>query len=143
MNRIGEGSAEWLHRDITERIIGCAFNVYNAPGFGFLESVYEKALAIELRKAGMEVELQHPIPVKYDGQPIGLFFADAIVNKAVLLELKSVRAINEAHETHAVHYLTATGIEVALIINFGEQRVEVKRKLRTLPSRSSCKSCPP
>ena len=124
--------ARLQHQQITEKIIGCAYRVYNTMGFGFLESVYEKCLLIELRKAGLNVESQKPIAVYYDGQAVGDFVADLLVEDAVIVELKSVRRLVEAHEVQLVNYLVATGKDVGLLLNFGEEKVEVKRKLRTL-----------
>jgi GxxExxY protein len=121
------------HEDLTGKIIGCAYKVYNTMGFGFLESVYEKCMAIELTKLGLEVKAQHPITVYYESHIVGEFFADLWVQEAVIVELKSVRAIVSAHETQLVNYLKATGKDVGLVINFGETKVEVKRKVRELP----------
>lgn len=121
------------HEDLTRQIIGCAYRVYNTMGFGFLESVYEKCMTIELAKVGLEVKEQHPITVLYEGHVVGEFFADLWVKEAVIVELKSVRAIASAHETQLVNYLKATGKDVGLLINFGEAKVEVKRKVRELP----------
>ena len=122
-------------KEITEKIIGCAFKVYNTLGFGFLESVYENSLAIELKKAGFKVEKQKPIEVYYDGELVGRFKADIIVNDLIILELKSVRKILKEFEVQLVNYLTATIKPVGLILNFGPERVEVKRKVRILPDR--------
>jgi GxxExxY protein len=121
------------YEELTEKIIGCAYRVYNKMGFGYLESVYEKCMLIELRKAGFEIESQKPIRVKYDGEVVGDFIADILVNGTVILELKSVRKLVEAHEVQLVNYLVATGIPVGLLINFGETRVAVKRKVKDLP----------
>jgi GxxExxY protein len=118
------------HMELSEKIIGCAYEVYNKMGYGYLESVYEKCLLIELRKAGLTADAQMPIKVQYDGQIVGDFFADIIVNDTVILELKSVKKIATAHEAQLVNYLVATGKQVGLILNFGEQQVEVKRKVR-------------
>jgi len=120
------------YQEITEKVIGCAFRVYNKMGFGFLESVYETCLIIELEKAGLSVESQKPITVRYDGQVVGEFFADLFVEDVVIVELKSVRQLAEKHEVQLVNYLVATGKEVGLLLNFGEENVEVKRKVRTL-----------
>jgi GxxExxY protein len=120
------------HKEITESIIGCAYRVYNKMGFGFLESVYEKCLLIELRKAGLDAESQKPITVYYDDEIVGEFVADIIVNDTIILELKSVRRIIEAHEVQLVNYLVATGKPVGLILNFGETKVEIKRKVKDL-----------
>ena len=120
--------------DITRKIIGCAYRVYNAMGFGFLESVYEKCLIIELRLMGLKVESQKPIPVTYQGHSVGDFTADLVVEEQVIVELKSVQRLIKAHEVQLVNYLVATGLPVGLLINFGETKAEVKRKVRQLDS---------
>lgn len=120
------------HEELTQKIIGCAYTVYNKMGFGFLESVYEKCLLIELEKAGLKIVAQDPINVFYDGELVGEFFADITVEDTIILELKSVRRVVRAHEVQVVNYLTATKKEVGLILNFGPEKVEVKRKVRTL-----------
>ena len=120
------------YQELTKNIIGCAYRLYNKMGFGFLESVYEECLLIELRKAGLRAESQKPITVFYDGEIVGEFVADIVVEDIVVLELKSVRQIAKAHEAQLVNYLVATGIPVGLLINFGEYKVEVKRKVRSL-----------
>ena len=120
------------NRKLTERIIGCAYRVYNRMGFGFLESVYEKCMLIELNKAGLDADSQKPIKVYYDNEIVGAFVADIIVNDTIILELKSVRRIIRAHEVQLVNYLVATRKEVGLLLNFGERKVDVKRKLRIL-----------
>ena len=120
------------YKEVTEIIIGCAYRVYNKMGFGFLESVYEKCLLIELHKAGLNAESQKPITVYYEGEIVGQFVADIIVNDTIILELKSVRRIIKAHEVQLVNYLVATGKPVGLLLNFGESKVEIKRKIRDL-----------
>ena len=121
------------YQELTEKIIGCAYRVYKKMGYGFLESVYEKCLLIELRKAGLKAESQKPIIVYYDGEVVGEFVADVLVDDSIILELKSVRQIVRAYEVQLVNYLVATGKEIGLLINFGETKVEVKRKVRDLP----------
>jgi len=125
------------YKEVTEKIIGCAYRVYNKMGFGFLESVYEKCLLIELRKAGLKAENQIPITVYYDGEIVGEFIADIIINNSIILELKSVRRVIKIHEMQLVNYLVATNKDVGLLLNFGESRVEVKRKVRILPDNIS------
>ena len=117
---------------ITEQIIGCAYRVYNKIGYGFLEAVYEKCMIIELGKAGLQVASQRPITVYYDGAVVGKYVADLVVEDAIIVELKSVQQIIKAHEIQLVNYLVATQIDVGLVLNFGENKVEVKRKVRTL-----------
>ena len=118
------------YEKVTETIIGCAYRVYNKMGFGFLESVYEKCLLIEMRKAGLETETQKPITVYYDGEVVGEFVADMLVNDAVIIELKSVRRIIKAHEVQLVNYLNGLEKDIGLLINFGPSGVEIKRKYR-------------
>ena len=120
------------YKELTEKIIGCAYTVYNKMGFGFLESVYEKCLLIEMRKAGLNAITQHPITIRYDGEVVGDFVADVVVEDAIILELKSVKRIALAHEIQLVNYLVATDKPVGLVINFGERKVEVKRKIKDL-----------
>ncbi|RKX43718.1 MAG: GxxExxY protein [Verrucomicrobia bacterium] len=120
------------NKELTEKVIGCAYRVYNKMGYGFLESVYEKSLMIELKKSGLQAESQKPITVEYEGEIVGEFIADVVVEGSVILELKSVKRIVRAHEIQLVNYLVATGTEVGLILNFAEEKVEVKRKVRSL-----------
>ena len=101
-------------------------------GFGFLESVYEKCMLIELKKAGLNPDSQKPIKVCYDDEIVGDFVADIIVDDTIILELKSVRRVVRAHEVQLVNYLVATGKAVGLLLNFGERKVDVKRKIRIL-----------
>lgn len=116
---------------LTEKIIGCAMKVHSALGPGFLESVYHKALSHELGKAGLKVECERPITAHYDAVAVGEFFADMLVEDRVMLELKANQAIAPTNEAQLVNYLTATGIEVGLLLNFGAARLEFKRKTRT------------
>ena len=120
------------NKELTKKIIGCAYVVYNKMGFGFLESVYEKCLLLELKKAGLLAESQKPLTMRYEGEVVGEFVADIVVEDTVILELKSVRQITKAHEIQLVNYLVATGRPVGLILNFGESKVQVKRKVKRL-----------
>ena len=118
-------------QELTEKIIGCAMKVHSTLGPGFLESVYVKALNPELNKAGLKVECEKQIEVHYDGIVVGEFSADLLVEDKIMLELKANLAIVTANEVQLVNYLTATGIEVGLLLNFGTERLEFKRKVRT------------
>ncbi|MFH1772298.1 MAG: GxxExxY protein [Candidatus Omnitrophota bacterium] len=120
------------HKDLTEKIIGCAYKVYNSIGYGFLESVYEKSLLIELEKKGLKAESQQPIKVYYEGKIVGDFKADIIVEDLVIIEIKSVRKLIKEFEVQLVNYLTATHKPVGLLINFAESKVEIKRRTRIL-----------
>jgi len=120
------------HKEITEKVIGCAFRVYNKMGFGYLESVYEKCIHVELNKIGLKFESQQPITVYYDDELVGEFIADLVIEDVLVVELKSVKRILRAHEMQLVNYLTSTGKPVGLIINFGELKVDIKRKVKDL-----------
>ena len=123
--------------DVTEKIIGCAYQVFNTLGAGFLESVYEQSLLIELREAGLIAESQVRLVVYYREQPVGSFFADIIVEGIVIVELKAMESLAKVHEAQLVNYLIATGKPVGLLINFSPEGVVIKRKVRTLPTPSS------
>jgi GxxExxY protein len=103
-------------------------------GFGFLESVYESCMVIELTDRGLVAEVQKPIEVRFRGRAVGHFQADLLVNESVIVELKSIRQLVEAHEVQLVNYLVATRCPVGLLVNFGPNGVEVKRKMRELAS---------
>ena len=120
------------HQELTEKIIGCAYRVHNRMGFGFLESVYEKCLMIELRNIRLKAVAQMPIKIHYDDEEVGLFVADIVVENIIILELKSVRQIAVSHEVQLVNYLVATGLPLGLILNFSDKKVEVKRKVKDL-----------
>jgi len=120
------------YKEMTQTVIGCAYRVYNTMGFGFLESVYEKCLLIELAKAGLRAESQKPIDVYYEKHLVGKFVADIVVEDRIILELKSTRELAVTHEVQLVNYLTATRLDVGLLLNFGPDKVEVKRKVRNL-----------
>ena len=112
---------------ITEKIIGCAYTVSNTLGAGFLEKVYENALAHELQKVGLRVTQQHPVQVWYDGILAGEYFADLLVEDRILIELKAIKALDEAHWAQCLNYLKATKLRLCLLINFGKPRVEIRR----------------
>lgn len=120
-----------IYTATTEIIIGCAYKVHNDMGFGFLESVYEKCMLLELEKHQLKAETQKPINVYYQGECVGDFIADIIVDDSIIVELKSVRSLTKAHEVQLVNYLKATNIQVGLLINFGEHGVEIKRRIMT------------
>ncbi len=107
------------HVELTERVIGVFFEVYNELGPGFLESVYREAMRIALTQAGLRVKCEVPVPVSFRGVVVGVFRADLVVNDVVLIELKAVEQLIREHESQTMHYLRATSIEVALLMNFG------------------------
>src|ERR1019366_3914768 len=112
---------------LSERIIGCAFTVMNTLGVGFLEKVYENALAHELHKAGLSVAQQRSVTVNYDGVVVGEYFADLLVEGTLLVELTAVKALDRVHSAQCLNYLKASGLRVCLLINFGNPRLEIKR----------------
>jgi GxxExxY protein len=116
------------HSEITGKIIKGFYAVYNELGFGFLEKVYENALAFELKSLGLDVELQKPIAVHCKGIKVGEYFADLVVNDIVIVELKSAEAISNAHEAQLINYLKATRFEFGLLLNFGKS-ADYKRKI--------------
>jgi len=107
------------HDDLTQKIIGVFYDVYNELGCGFLESVYREAMRLALGQAGLKVQTEMPIPVWFRGELVGVFRADLVVNDVVLIELKACEALVREHESQTLHYLRATEIEVALLMNFG------------------------
>ncbi len=109
------------HTDITEKIIGAFFTVYNMLGYGFSEKVYENALVIELRKTGLHFVHQAQLLVYYEGQVVGEFFADILVEDKVIVELKSAKMIMLEHDAQVLTYLKATTYEVGLLLNFGPE----------------------
>jgi GxxExxY protein len=119
------------HQALTQTIIGCAFKVHNTLGFGFLESVYHNSLILELSRCGLHSQSKQELTVYYEGEPVGVFEPDLLVEREIVLELKSVRQLAKAHELQLVNYLVATGLDIGLLINFGPEGVEVKRKYRT------------
>jgi len=116
------------HQDITEKIIGAAYNVHNNLGSGFLEKVYQNSLAIELRSLDFLFDMEKPIKVYYRGEIVGDYIADIIIDGKVILEIKAIKELSSIHEVQLVNYLKATGIEVGLLINFGKS-VQIKRRV--------------
>ena len=129
--RAPRGDGSYPHKDLTEKIIGAAFEVHRELGPGFLEKVYETALVQELSSRGVSARPQAEIGVRYKGQPVGAYYADLVVDDAVLCEIKAATAIAPQHEAQLLHYLKATGMKVGLLLNFGSKRVQVKRFART------------
>lgn len=116
--------------DVTGKIIGCIYRVSNTLGAGFLEKVYENALAIELEQSGLKVTQQPAIKVLYKGQIVGDFAADLLVEGRVIVELKSARTLDEVHAAQCVNYLKAADLKVCLLVNFGRSRAVIKRIVR-------------
>ena len=113
--------------ELTEKIIGCAMKVHSVLGPGFLESVYAKALAHELRKTGLTVAQQQGATVRYDGVVVGENTVDLLVEGTIIVELKAIKALDSAHTAQCLNYLKATGLHLCLLLNFGKPRLEIQR----------------
>ncbi len=129
------GDFHMLHDDLTNRIICAFYNVYNTLGHGFLEKVYENALALELRKSGLQISQQESVKVFYAGEQVGDYFADLVVNRLIIVELKAVESFRNEHFAQLTNYLQATDIEVGLLLNFGK-KPEFKRTVLGNESKS-------
>lgn len=119
---------EYKHRELTERIISAFLRVYHTLGYGFLEKVYENALVIELRGRGISVDAQVAVQVQYEGQVVGSYAADLLVEGKVVVEMKAVDALAPEHEAQLLNYLRGSAIDVGLLLNAGK-RPEIKRKV--------------
>jgi GxxExxY protein len=119
-----------LHGEVTDLILKAFYHVYNTLGYGFLEKVYRQALVVTLRKWGLRARPEVPIKVYFEGELVGEYFADLVVNDCVILELKAAEALCPSHEAQLVNYLRATDIEVGMLLNFG-RKPEFRRKLFT------------
>jgi len=118
----------YLYQEMTERIIKCFYEVYNTLGYGYLESVYESALEIELKRNGLFVERQKEISVHYKGEVVGIFRMDLVVEKKIIIELKATSAILPVHESQVIHYLKSSGMKLGYLVNFGE-KINFKRMI--------------
>ena len=116
------------HQELTEKIIQIFYKVYNTLGYGFLEKVYENAMMIEFRKAYIPAVSQDPIKVIYDEEVVGEYFADILVDRKVIVEIKATKTLIADHEAQLLNYLKATDVEVGLLLNFGPEP-EIKRKV--------------
>ncbi len=118
-------NTDLVHGETTGEVIGAAYDVYNKLGYGFLEKVYENALVVALAKRGVRTQTQTPIKVHYEGQVVGEYVADLIVDGKVIVEVKAVKALDSPAEAQLLNYLRATGLKVGLLINFGPE-IEVQ-----------------
>jgi len=116
-----------LYQEITGKILEACFEVSNELGIGYLESVYEKALLVALRHKGLKAEPQVPLKVKFRGEVVGEFFVDVLVEGKILIELKAANGLTKENYAQTINYLKATGIEVGLLINFGNPKIEYRR----------------
>ena len=116
--------------DLAGKVIGLAMKMHRTLGFGFLETVYQKALQIELLRASFKADLEQPIQVLYEGVVVGDFLADIVVNDVLIIEIKAISSLSPAHEVQLVNYLTATNKDEGLLLNFGRESLEFKKKFR-------------
>jgi len=129
-----------LHRETTDKILRAFYHVYNTLGYGFLEKVYENAMAVALRKMGIRVEQQVPISVYFEGELVGEYFADIRADLIVMIEVKAAESIHPAHEAQLLNYLRATATEVGLLLN-SSHKPEFRRKLFSNDRKASLPPC--
>ena len=116
-----------IEKELSDKIINCAFKVHKTLGYGFLEKVYENSLVLELKLSGLEPQAQFNIPVYYRNQIVGDYKADILVNEKIVLELKAENEYNKAHEAQLINYLKASKIKLGYLLNFGRNKLEFKR----------------
>lgn len=119
-----------LYADLSYKIVGLAMEVHRELGFGFLEKVYENSLMILLRREGILAAQQQPIEVKFRGESVGIYYPDILVNEQIILEIKSLERLTNADTAQALNYLKATGLRLAILLNFGKERLDSKRLVR-------------
>ncbi len=122
--------ANLIEAKLTYAVRKCIFTVHNELGFGFLERVYENALALELQSAGIDFERQKPLQITYRNQVIGEYVADLVIANKILVEIKAVKQLATEHTAQVLNYLKATGLKLGLLVNFGGSRAEIKRFVR-------------
>ncbi len=121
-------SREYVEAELTHKVIGAFYETYNALGHGFLESVYENAMALQFDQDGIRYERQPELAVRFRGQVVGIFRADFLVENKLIIELKAVERVMPAHEAQLLNYLKATGIQLGLLVNFGP-KPQVRRRI--------------
>jgi len=116
-----------IHGELTGKVLKQFYRVYNALGYGFLEKVYESALVIALKQSGLQVERQAPITVYFEGEEVGKYYADILVEGMLIIEIKAAEALTDAHQAQLVNYLKATNIQLGLLLNFGPKPAFIRR----------------
>jgi GxxExxY protein len=132
MARYTHDNDKWLYHNLTEKIIGCCYKVHNELGCGHKEVIYEKALSKEFDRENIIYKKEAYLPVKYQNENVGNYRADFIIEGKILLEIKAVEFISKSYETQLSYYLKTTGYKLGLLINFGAERVQVRRRIWTL-----------
>jgi GxxExxY protein len=118
------------YKDLSYKIVGLAMEVHNELGYGFLEKVYENALMVLLRREGVKAKQQAPVTVRFSGEVVGEYFADVLVEDKIILEIKALDRLTEAHKAQALNYLKATGLRLVILLNFGKNKLEYVRLVR-------------
>ena len=118
---------ELLHKDLSYKIVGLAMQIHSELGFGFLEKVYENSMMVLFRRENIMAKQQAPVSVSFEGEIVGDYYADILIEDKIILELKAIEKITDAHKAQALNYLKASGLKLAIIINFGKQRLEYER----------------
>ncbi len=129
--RLTQDDRKWLYKNITQKIIGCCYNVHNILGSGHKEAVYGQALCKEFHKENIDYAQEVVLSVKYQNDPVGTYRADFIVENKILLEIKAVEFMPKNYEIQLLHYLKTTGYKIGLLINFGARSVQVRRRIWT------------
>ena len=119
-----------MEQKLSEKVIGCAIEVSRTLGHGFLERVYESALAIELNRSGITFERQKPIPVFYRSELVGDYICDFVIERKLIVEIKAMKTLASAHEAQVLNYLKATDFSVGLLLNFGNSKLGIRRLVR-------------
>ena len=130
MSRMNTNKEKILYKDLSYKIIGLAMEVHSKLGYGFLEKVYENAMMVLSRREGIHAKQQAPITVYFDGEVVGDYYADILVEDKIILELKAIEEIADAHRAQTLNYLKATGLHLAIFLNFGKERLQYERFVR-------------
>ena len=120
-----------LFKELSFKIVGAAMEVHGILGPGFLESVYQAALEKELTFRGISFQHQVELPVSYKGDVIGVYKADLVIDQKIIVEIKGISKLNASHHAQALHYLAATGLELAILVNFGMGSLEYRRVVKS------------
>ena len=127
MSQMNTNKEKIIYKDLSYKITGLAMKVHSKLGYGFLEKVYENAMMVLLRREGIHAKQQAPITVYFDGEVVGDYYADILVEDKIILELKAIEKITDVHRAQTLNYLKATGLQLAILLNFGKERLKYER----------------
>ena len=127
MSRMNTNKEKIIYKDLSYKVTGLAMEVHSKLGYGFLEKVYENAMMVLLRREGIHAKQQAPITVYFDGEVVGDYYADLLVEDKIILELKAIEKITDAHRAQTLNYLKATGLHLAILLNFGKEKLKYER----------------